>query len=266
MEDITEGDVLVRRDGYVHVITLNRPESLNAVTIDMHHTLEQVFRDVDRDPESRAVVITGAGRGFCSGGDLKAMRKGGRAGFSHNRPVVKSAGRELFFVMLEMEKPTVAAVNGPAIGLGATIALAMDSIIMAEEACMGDAHVDAGLVAGDGGTVLWPVLVGPHRAKEMLLSGRKVYGPEAGEIGLVNHVVPRDEVLPAAMDLAATFAAKAPWACRATKIAINYDLVQRATLLLEIAMSYEGQSARKEDHKEALAAFVEKRPAEFTGR
>jgi len=80
------------------------------------------------------------------------------------------------------------------------------------------------------------------------------------------HVVPRDEVLPAAMDLAATFAAKAPWACRATKIAINYDLVQRATLLLEIAMSYEGQSARKEDHKEALAAFVEKRPAEFTGR
>lgn len=266
MDEITEGDVLVHRDGDVHVITLNRPQRLNAVTTDMHRELEHVFREVDRDPDSRAVLVTGAGRAFCAGGDLKAMQRGGRAGFSHNRPVVKSAGRDLFLVMLNMEKPSVAAVNGPAIGLGATIALSMDCIVMAEEACLGDAHIDAGLVAGDGGTILWPLLVGPHRAKEMLMSGRKVYGPEAGGMGLVNHVVPGDKLLESAMGLASTFAAKAPWACRATKVAINFDLVQRATMLLEIAMSYEGHSARKEDHKEALAAFVQKRPAQFTGR
>jgi enoyl-CoA hydratase len=266
MDEITEGDVLVHRDGYVHVVTLNRPHRLNAVTMDMHHELERIFREVDHDPDSRAVLVTGAGRGFCAGGDLKAMQRGGRAGFSHSRPVVKSPGRDLFLTMLNMEKPCVAAVNGPAIGLGATIALSMDCIIMAEEACLGDTHIDAGLVAGDGGTILWPLLVGPHRAKEMLLTGRKVYGREAGEMGLVNHVVPGEKLLQTAMDLAGTLAAKAPWACRATKVAINFDLVQRATMLLEIAMSYEGHSSRKQDHKEALASFVEKRPAQFTGR
>jgi enoyl-CoA hydratase len=266
MDDITEGDVLVHRDGFVHVVTLNRPERLNAVTMDMHRQLEDVFRAVDRDPDSRAVLVTGAGRGFCAGGDLKAMQKGGRAGFSTNRPVVKSAGRDLFLAMLNMEKPTVSAVNGPAIGLGATIALSMDVIVMAEEACLGDAHIDAGLVAGDGGTVLWPVLIGPHRAKEMLLTGRKVYGPEAGSMGLVNHVVPGTELLDKAGKIAQRMASKAPWAVRATKVAINFEMVQRATVLLEIAMAYEGASARKADHKEALAAFVEKRPANFTGR
>ena len=266
MDDILEGDVLVQKNERIHVITLNRPDSLNAITTGMHHAIEDAFRDADRDPGSDVIVVTGAGRGFCSGGDMKATQKAGRAGWKTDRPRVQSPGRSLLFTLLGLEKPTIAIVNGPAIGLGATIALSMDCIVMAESACIADSHIDIGAVAGDGGAILWPALIGPHRAKEFLMTGRRMYGPEAGATGLVNHVYPDNQVVEEGFAIAKVLAAKAPYALRATKIIINRNIIRQAFELHDLAIAYEHNSFRKDDYKEAMSAHVEHREPKFTGR
>jgi enoyl-CoA hydratase len=268
VKDVTEGPILISRDGNVHVITFNRPERMNALDLATHDLLVETLQRVDRDPHSRAVLVTGSGRAFCAGGDLKAAQDRGGAylGDLVGRPWVHSHGREIIHAVLSMDKPTVAMVNGAAAGLGANLALLMDAAVIDEDAIIGDTHVRAGLVAGDGAAVIWPLLVGPNRAKEFLMTSRMLNGRDAARIGLVNAAVPKDELRERAFALAHQFAGQAPYAAMATKAIINQYLWMMANLTLDIGLAWEHLSQQMPDCQEAIRAWNERRPAVFTGK
>ncbi len=268
VDDVVEGPILVHREGKIHVITFNRPERMNALDLATHELLVQTLRRVDRDPQSRAIVVTGNGRAFCAGGDLKAAQDRGGAylGDSVGRPWVHSHGREIIHAVLSMEKPTVAMINGPAAGLGANLALLLDAAVMADDAVIGDTHVRAGLVAGDGGAVIWPLLVGPNRAKEFLMTSRMITGRDAERMGLVSAAVPKEQLRERAFALAQEFADAAPYAAMATKAVVNQYLWMMTNLVLDIGLAWEHLSQQMDDCGEAVAAFIEKRPPKFTGK
>lgn len=248
----------------VALVTLNRPEKRNAVSDQMHGELEDIFVDLARDDEVRAIVITGAGKAFCAGGDVEAMKTGA---FRPRGPAVPfHQVRRLISNILDVEQPIVAAVNGDGAGLGATLPLFCDIIVMAETARLADTHVRMGLVAGDGGVVIWPWLVGMARAKEYLLTGQWIDGREAERIGLVNYAVPADQVLPKAMEIARRLAEGAPLAIRWTKYAINKILRDHVNLALDSSMFLEAATMSSEDLAEASRAFFEKRRPVFKGR
>src|SRR5512135_2609193 len=186
----------------VATVTINRPDSLNAVNNVVHHELEQIWIDLRTDREVNAIVLTGAGRAFCAGGDVKGMAGGnlvsstGKKGKGRGRgPIAASNGRRLVENMLDVEQPIIGAINGDAIGLGATLALLCDITVASENARFADTHVKVGIVAGDGGAVIWPLLIGPHRAKEFLMRGNLIKGRDAERMGLVNYALPADQVL-----------------------------------------------------------------------
>ena len=212
-----------------------------------------------------AVLLTGADQWFSVGGDVKAMseRPGGdvlEEGEVHD-PMVS---RRLVSRHLELDKPIVCAINGDCAGLAATIALLCDVTVMAEDARIGDSHVNkVGLVAGDGGTVIWPLLIGVNKAKEFLMRGTLINGREAERIGLVNHVKPQAEVLVFARAIAQELADGPVWAIRWTKLSINQILKDRVNRLLEASMALEQVTFELADHREATAAFKEKRKPRF---
>lgn len=255
--------IKVEREGKVAIFTLNRPESLNAINPQLHTELEDIFADVARDDDVNVVVLTGAGKGFCSGGDVRGMDEG-RFGDFKTRMPIRNAKR-LIHNMVEVEQPIVAAVNGHAIGLGATLALFCDVIIASESAKFGDPHVRVGLVAGDGGAVIWPLLCGLAKAKEYLMTGDLMSASEAERIGLINHVVPPDEVMPKAMELAQRLANGPTRAIRWTKLSCNKRLRDEVNLVLDASLAVETISMLSDDHKEAARAFVEKRAPNFKG-
>jgi len=256
--------IKVERDDRVAIFTLNRPESLNAVNPQLHTELEDIFADVARDDDVNVVVLTGAGRAFCSGGDVKGMDARQSGDPVRARMPLRYAKR-LIYNMIEVEQPIIAAVNGHAIGLGATLALFCDVIIASENAKFGDPHVKVGLVAGDGGSVIWPLLCGLARAKEYLMTGDLMSATEAERIGLINHVVPLNEVMPKAMELAHRLANGPTRAIRWTKLACNKRLRDEVNLVLDASLAVETLSMLTEDHKEAARAFTEKRTPEFKG-
>jgi enoyl-CoA hydratase/carnithine racemase len=248
----------------VAVVTLNRPERRNAVSMQMHQELENIFVDLSNDDEIRAIVLTGAGSAFCAGGDVEGMKTGE---FRPGGPAVPfHMVRRLVMNLLEVEQPIVAAVNGDGAGLGATIPLFCDITVMAETARLADNHVRMGLVAGDGGVVIWPWLVGMARAKEYLLTGQWIDGKEAERIGLVNYSVPQEQVLPRAMEIARRLAQGAPLAIRWTKFSLNKLLRDHVNLALDSSMFLEAATMSSEDLKEAADAFFEKRKPQFKGR
>lgn len=257
--------LLIEKDADgVAAVTLNRPEKRNAVNREMHQELENVFVDLSNDDEVRAVLLTGAGSAFCAGGDVEGMKTG------EFRPTGPAAPfrevRRLIMNLLEVEQPIVAAVNGDGVGLGATIPLFCDIIVMAETARLADNHVRMGLVAGDGGVVIWPWLVGMARAKEYLLTGQWIDGREAERIGLVNYAVPQEQVLPRAMEIARRLAQGAPLAIRWTKFSLNKILRDHVNLALDSSMFLEAATMSSEDLEEAARAFFEKRRPQFKGR
>ena len=253
----------------VTTITLNRPASKNAVNSVMHEELQDIWIDVSRDFQTKVVVLTGAGPTFCVGGDVKDMAAqdvpfgGGKD--IHPAVVTGGEARRAIMYMLDLEQPVISAINGHAIGLGATLALCADISVMSAEARIGDPHVKVGLVAGDGGAVLWPLLIGPSRAKEFLLRGNLIDGTEAERIGLVNHVRPPAEVLPAALEIAEEIAALPPMAVRWTKFSVNRWLKDVYHQVFDASIAFEQITIRSEDHKEAAAAFVERRTPKYTG-
>ena len=168
--------------------------------------------------------------------------------------------------LLEVQQPIIAAVNGPATGLGATLALFSDVIFAADNARIGDPHVRIGVVAGDGGAVIWPWLVGAARAKEFLLTGDLLTAAEAERIGLINRVVPADELMATALTLAQRLAAGPMQAIRGTKVSVNKILRDTVNLVLDTSLALEKQCFATADHREAIQAFVEKREPRFTGR
>lgn len=256
--------IKVEKDGKVAIFTLNRPDALNAINPQLHTELEDIFSDVAGDNDINVVVLTGAGKAFCSGGDVKGMDAKEFGDPLKTRVPLRYAKR-LIYNMIDVEQPIIAAVNGHALGLGATLALFCDIIIASENAKFGDPHVKVGLVAGDGGAVIWPLLCGLAKAKEYLMTGDLMSAAEAERIGLINHVVPPDEVMLKAMELAHRLAAGPTKAIHWTKLACNKRLRDEVNLVLDTSLAVETISMLTEDHKEAARAFTEKRTPEFKG-
>src|SRR2546429_4935798 len=183
----------------VATVTLHRPEALNAVNEQMHTELETLFAEIAYEYAINAIWLTGAGRAFWAGGDCKGIDSRVRAGV---RRVPLRGAKRLIQHMLEVEQPIIGAINGDAVGLGATVALLCDIIIASEKARFADTHVRVGIVAGDGGAVIWPLLIGPARAKEFLMRGHFVNGAEPAKLGLRDYAVPPEAVLPKAREIA----------------------------------------------------------------
>jgi len=250
----------VTRKGPVTIVTLSRPEVYNALHIDAHFELNAVFDDFCADPEQWVAIVTGAGdKAFCAGNDLKWQAAGGKRGWD-------KGGFAGLTSRFDCDKPIIARVNGHAVGLGATIALLCDIIIAADHAKIGDPHVNAGLVAGDGGALIWPQLIGFARAKEYLFTGDLMTAAEAERIGLINHVVPADQLDEKVYGLARRLAGGAMRSIRWTKQAINIPLRQLAHSMMDLSLSLETQSNLTKDHQEAVWAFAQKRRPNFTGR
>ena len=257
-------DLTVDNVDRVATVTLNRPDRLNAINHPgLHDELENVMLDLAADREVNAIVITGAGRAFSAGGDIAAMQQ--RANNPTLADLPTGYGRKLILNLLEVQQPVIAAVNGDAVGLGATLALFCDVIIASETARIGDPHVRVGLVAGDGGAIIWPALIGVAKAKQFLMTGELIPAPEAERIGLVNKVVPADEVLTAATDMARRLADGATLAIRWTKFSVNKQLRHQMNLMLDTSLALESLTFLSKDHKEAVDAFMEKRKANFEG-
>ncbi len=252
------------RRGRILTVTIDRPEALNAVNAAMHEDLARVFDDVNRDPDTDVAVLTGAGRAFCAGGDVAWFQAmiDDPAAFRRLVPEAK----KIVFGLLDLEKPIICRLNGAAAGLGASIALLCDIIVAADTARIGDPHVRMGLVAGDGGAVIWPQLVGFAKAKELLMTGEMLTAQEAERIGLVNHVVPAAELDAKVYGLAETLAGGATLAARWTKTVVNIPLKELAHTLMDASLAYEMASNETADHQEAVTAFREKRRPRFTGR
>ena len=261
-------DLKIEVTNRVATVTINRPEARNAINQRLIRELRTIWDDLADDMEVQAVVVTGAGDFFSVGGDVKAMseRPGGdvlEEGEVHD-PMVS---RRLVHRLLELDKPVVSAINGDCIGLAATIALLCDISVMADEARIGDTHVSrVGLVAGDGGTVIWPLLVGVNKAKEFLMRGTLLKGAEAEGLGLVNHCVKRAEVLALAQKIAQELADGPTWAIRWTKLSVNQIVKERVNHLLEASMALEQVTFELADHKEAALSFKERRRPDFVRR
>lgn len=257
--------LIEKKDG-IATVTINRPDTLNAIKPDVHTEVEYIWIDLAADPEVKAIVLTGAGRAFSAGGDVKAMAE--RAQTPHGNEYalhVPARTLRIYDHMLSTPQPIIAAVNGDAMGLGMSLALFADISIVAEDARMGDTHVKIGLVAGDGGAVIWPLIIGVQKAKEFLMRGRVVRGSEAAAMNLVNMAVPKDQVLAKAHEMAAEIAANPIWAVRWTKLSVNKMIRQQLNLILETSIAYESLTMMTNDYKEAATAFVEKRPPKFSG-
>jgi enoyl-CoA hydratase len=252
------------RLGPVLRVTIDHPGSeLNAVDALLHDELGRLFRELRRETEARAVVLTGRGRAFSAGGDFAWFEQ--LQDLRQLEPLRRDA-RQLVYDLLDVELPIVAALNGHAVGLGASIALLCDVIFMADTATLADPHVRVGIAAGDGGTLIWPLVLGPARAKQYLLTGDAVTAADAERLGLVNRVLAPDALQDEALAFARRLAAGAPLALRYTKLAINQSLKQAAALAFDVATSLEIVTFQSADHREALAALREKRKPHFEGR
>ncbi|MFQ5873631.1 MAG: enoyl-CoA hydratase/isomerase family protein [Dehalococcoidia bacterium] len=261
--------IKVEIEDTIAVITLNRPEALNAVDHQMHLEIESVLEKVAEDTSVNVLVLTGAGRAFSAGGDIKAMKARAevpKAQRDYVNNFIMQGPRKLIRNLLEVQQPIIAALNGDAIGLGATLALFSDIIIASKEARIGDPHVRVGIVAGDGGAAIWPLLTSLSKAKELLLTGDLITASEAERLGLVNKVVLTGEVMSEAMALARRLASGPTLAIRWTKMALNKRLRDQVNLVLDASLATEGLTFISEDHREAVEAFLDKRQPKFRAR
>jgi enoyl-CoA hydratase len=254
----------IDRVGPVLRVTIDHPGSpLNAVDGLLHNELTSLFRDLKRERRARSVLLTGRGRAFSAGGDFNWFPTlDNLEALEHLRRDAK----QMIWDLLDVPLPIVAAINGPAIGLGASLALLCDVIWMAETATLADPHVLVGIVAGDGGTAIWPLAVGPALAKEYLLTGDPISADRAAQIGLVNHVVPDAELGQSALEFATRLANGAPLAVQYTKQAVNKIVKDALNTAFDTSTALEIVTFQSDDHKEALAAIREKRTPKFKGR
>lgn len=248
--------IRIDRRGRVLYLTLDLPGTLNAVDAAMHEELARVFSAADADPLSDVIVLTGAGRAFSAGGDVDSMQQ------SIDNPelfeTVVYEAKRIVFSLLDCEKPIIAKVNGHAMGLGATIALFCDIVYAADHARIADPHVAVGFVAGDGGAIIWPQLIGFARAKEYLLTGKPIAAPQAAEIGLINRALPVGELDAAVDQLADELAAGATKAIRWTKTTINIALKQLAHAMMDTGLAYEAMSNQTAEHAALVHKFRDK--------
>lgn len=263
-------DVIVEQseDGIV-TLTLNRPHKRNAVSDEMIEQIEAACLRVNRDMGARCVVLTGAGEGFSSGGDLDDMRER-RGHFSgmpvETRRIYRHGIQRIPMALQQIEVPTIAAVNGAAVGAGCDIALMCDMRIASERATFAESFQRVGLVSGDGGAWFLPRIVGPQWASYLTFTGEFIDAAMAKEIGLIMRVVPHEELMPEAMKLARRIANQPPHAVRMNKRLLRSAPTQTLDELLELAAAMQAAALQTEDHREAYTALVEKRGAVFKAR
>ena len=245
------------REGRLLTLAFNRPDQLNAFDLAMHDEFPAALDFAAADPGSDVIVLTGRGRAFSAGGDLAHILANADdpARFDHEIAMA----RRIVERLIGMEKPVVCRLNGHAVGLGATIALLCDIIYAADHAKIGDPHVNIGLVAGDGGAIVWPQRVGLTRAKEYLLTGDLVGAGEAVQIGLINRAFPADQLDAAVAALCAKLLAKPQFALRQTKALANRELARLAGELLGPGLAAEAQSVRDPAHRAAVVALMQPR-------
>ncbi|MFE0329579.1 enoyl-CoA hydratase/isomerase family protein [Streptomyces sp. NPDC058960] len=265
-EDPVESLVLHTTDNHVVHLTLNRPDSLNAITPDLRELLIQELQDASADPTVRAVVLTGAGRGFCAGADLRGGAGSAERLAGDVARTIRRGAQRLIAAVLDCEKPVIAAVNGTAAGLGAHLALACDLVLAAESAKFIEVFVRRGLVPDGGGAYLLPRLVGPQRAKELMFFGDALPATAAERLGLVNRVVPGHALEKTAREWAARLAAGPTRALALTKQLVNASLdTDRATSFAAEATAQEINMTTA-DAREGVASFVERREPRYHGR
>lgn len=267
---MTEPFLLTRREGAVVVATLNRPAERNTISEDAHSDEIVAFcEEVTRNPDVRAVVLTGAGAAFCAGGNIKLMQA--RAGMFGGNPYAqrnayRTGVQRIGRALTELEVPLVAAINGPAVGLGLDIACMCDLRIMADGATLAESYVRLGIIPGGGGAWLLPRLIGPQRAALMTLTGDTIDAATALEYGLVAEVVPSDQLLDRAVALAQRIAANPGHATRLAKRLLREGSEMKLAPLLEMAASYQALCHHTDDHHEAIAALMERRAPSFRGQ
>lgn len=252
-------EILIERKPYgVLLITMNRPEHLNALTMPMFEMMSEIWADVDRDPETRVAVVTGAGRGFCTGMDVRqpdpTLDEAIALGETERRRVL---------TLLHMDKPVISAINGPAVGWGLSMALLADISIAADDAILSDGHTRVGVVAGDHSSLIWPLLVGMAKTKYYQLTSMKMTGLEAERIGLVSLVEPKERVLERALEIATDLAQGSQQAIRWTKRSLNMGWLSNALPQHELSAALEIIGFANADYVEARQAFRERRPPRF---
>ena len=249
------------RDG-VRVVTLNRPDVLNAISAQLGAELLDALREAERTADTRCLLLTGAGRGFCAGADLREQAPGQTS----VGDLLRTRYNGIVQRMRAMEKPVIAAVNGVAAGAGCNLALAADLRVASDRASFIEAFSRVGLIPDSGGTWLLPRLVGTGRALEMMFFADPLDAAAAERLGLVNRVVPHDDLMPRALEWAARLAAGPTRAYGLIKRGVS----QAASMTLADALEYEAQlqeiASRTEDHREGVAAFLAKRPPAYSGR
>ncbi|MEZ5709784.1 MAG: enoyl-CoA hydratase-related protein [Blastomonas sp.] len=251
----------IQQDGHVLTVTLDNPP-LNGMTPEAHEELTRIWADVGADTSVRVAIFTGAGeRGFCAGGDPRKMID--NWGDRERWHVGIYEARALIVGMLECPKPIIVRINGHAMGMGASLALAGDITIAVEDALIGDPHVSVGLAAGDGGALLWPNLVGIVEARRHLLSGEPLRGREAAAKGLVTESASREDLDPAVRKWVDIFLSKSPSALQATKQALNLDVLDKARRYMGEMLRLETRSWESPNHREAVEAMIDKRPPSF---
>jgi 2-(1,2-epoxy-1,2-dihydrophenyl)acetyl-CoA isomerase len=253
-------------DGQVSYLTLDRPEVLNALTPGQRDLLIELLAQASADPDVRAVVLTGTGRGFCAGADLRGASGAGARVAGDVARTLRLGAQRLIAAVLDCEKPVIAAVNGTAAGLGAHLAFACDLVLAAESAKFIEVFVRRGLVPDGGGAYLLPRLIGPRRAKELMFFGEALTAREAERLGLVNRVLEDEELTKTAREWAGRLATGPTRALALTKQLVNASLdTDRATAFAAEAAAQE-INMTTEDAQEGVASFVERRSPEYRGR
>jgi enoyl-CoA hydratase/carnithine racemase len=251
--------VRVELDGPIRIVRLDRPEALNAANDELHRGLAQVFPQLSADAEARVAVITGEGRAFSAGGDFDLLDR--MAKDRALRRAVIAEGREIVLNMLRCRIPVIAAVNGPAVGLGCSIVALSDVVYMAESAYLADPHVVVGLVAADGGPITWPLHTSLLLAKEYAFTGERISAQRAAAIGLANHVCPDAEVLPAAIAAARKIAALPRQAVEGTKRVLNLHVERAVLATIDFAMSAETESFDMPEFQTNVERFLKRAAA-----
>lgn len=256
--------LLLDKAGAITTLMLNRPEARNALDLVMRREMLDALDEIDADPAARVVIVTGAGGHFCAGGDVKSMKEK-RQTAAEGRARVQALNR-LVMRLVDFPKPTIAMVDGFAVGAGCNLALGCDLVVASDRAKFGEVFGKIGLVPDGGGSWLLPRLIGLARAKELVFTADIIDAAEAARIGLVNRVVPAGELATTTRALAERIAAGSPAVLRLAKHMLNRAAVSDLPAALDLEAYSQGLSIPTEDHQEGLRAFFEKRPPKFTGQ